>query len=85
LDSSVRQRGQEVFIPEPSPNASIETFSKRIYFIELEYLQQLIQRDGFGKIYWNYHTGEEAFVTMEVVDEGLVADFIKAGVLSFEE
>jgi hypothetical protein len=39
----------------------------------------MIQRDGFGEIFWN-DCGEEAFVTMLVIDEGLVADFIRGAV-----
>jgi hypothetical protein len=37
----------------------------------------LIQRDGFGAILLN-ECGEEAFVTMQVIDEKLIADFIQA-------
>lgn len=39
----------------------------------------MIQRDGFGMIFWN-ECGEEAFVTMEVVDQGLVDEFIRGAV-----
>jgi hypothetical protein len=39
----------------------------------------MIQRDGFGIIFWN-ECGEEAFVIMEVIDERLVADFIQGAV-----
>jgi hypothetical protein len=37
----------------------------------------LIQRDGFGAVIWN-ECGEEAFVTMQVIDEELIAGFIQA-------
>ena len=46
--------------------------------IKLEVFRQIIQRDGFGEIFWNNY-GEEAFVTMLVIDEGLVAEFIRVG------
>jgi hypothetical protein len=39
---------------------------------------ELIQRDGFGGTFWN-ETGGKAFVSIEVMDEQLVADFIRVG------
>jgi len=50
-----------------------------IYFIELESFKQLIQRDGFGAIYGNDCGEEKAFVTIEVLDKGLIAEFIRVG------
>jgi hypothetical protein len=36
----------------------------------------LVQRDRFGTIFWNEHKGE-AFVTIEVINKELIADFIQ--------
>lgn len=76
LDIIVRPSSQEVYIPEPSPGASSTVTGT--YLIKLEVFRQMIQRDGFGEIFWN-DCGEEAFVTMLVIDEGLVAEFIRVG------
>lgn len=70
----IESSGQEVFVPEPAPGAT-RAFTG-VYSIELECFRQLIQRDGFGAIIWN-ECGEEAFVTMQVIDEESIADFIK--------
>jgi hypothetical protein len=79
LGNIFKLSGQEVYVAEPSPDASSAgTYFKGIYLIELECFRQMIQRDGFGKIFWN-DCGEGAFVTMQVVDKGLVADFIRVG------
>ena len=48
--------------------------------IKLGLLRQMIQRDGFGEIFWN-ECREEVFVTMQVIDERLVADFLRGAVL----
>jgi len=77
LDIIVKPSGQEVYVPGPSPGASSTT--TRIYLIKLECFKQMIQRDGFGVIFWN-ECGEEAFVTMEVIDAGLAEDFIRGAV-----
>jgi hypothetical protein len=76
LDIIIKPSGQEVYVPGPSPDASTVTGT---YLIKLECFKQIIQRDGFGIIFWN-ECGEEAFVTMEVRDERLVADFIRGTV-----
>ncbi len=70
----IKLSGQEVLVPEPTPDAN-RTFTG-VYSIELKCFRQLVQRDGFGTIFWNEHRGE-AFVTMEVIDEELIADFIQ--------
>jgi hypothetical protein len=40
----------------------------------------MIQRNGFGIIFWNKY-GEKTFVTIEIIDERLVVDFIQGVVL----
>jgi len=75
LDIIVKPSGQEVYVPQLSPDATM-TDTKLIKF---GYFKQLIQRDGFGIIFWN-ECGDEAFVTMEVTDERLVADFVRGTV-----
>jgi hypothetical protein len=77
LDILVKPSGQEVYVPGPSPDASSTV--TRIYLIKLECFKQMIQRDGFGIIFWN-ECREEAFITIEVIDERLVADFIQGAV-----
>jgi hypothetical protein len=77
LDIIIKPSGQEVYVPGPSPGAS--STATRIYLIKLECFKQMIQRDGFGVIFWN-ECGEEAFVTMEVIDTELVEDFIRGAV-----
>ncbi len=79
LGNIVKPFGRNFYVSEPSPDASSTgTYITKIYLIELGCFRQMIQRDGFGTIFWN-DCGEEAFVTMEVTDEGLVADFIRVG------
>ena len=74
MDIIVRLSSKEVYIPEPSPGASSTVTGT--FLTKLGVFRQLIQRDGFSKIFWNDY-GEEAFVTMLVIDQGLVADFIR--------
>ena len=78
LSDIIKPSGQEIYVSEPSPGASSTVTG--IYLIELGCFGQMIQRDGFGEIFWN-DCGEGAFVTMQVIDERLVADFIRVGKL----
>jgi hypothetical protein len=78
LGNIVRQSGVEVYVGRPSPDAS-STVTKTPYLIKLECFKQMIQRDGFGEIFWN-ECGEEGCVTVQVIDAGLVADFIRGAV-----
>jgi hypothetical protein len=48
--------------------------------IKLGVFKEMIQRDRFGLIFWNEY-GDEVYVIIEVIDEGLVADFIRGIVL----
>jgi hypothetical protein len=77
LGNIIKASGREVYIDRPSPEAcSIVT---RVFLIEIGCFRQMIQRDGFGEPFWN-QCGEEAFVTMQVLDAGLIADFIQSAV-----
>lgn len=67
--------GQEVFIRSPVPDAT-NTFNDA-YSISLESFMALIQRDGFGGTFWN-ETDGKAFVSIEVMDRKLAADFFEA-------
>lgn len=78
MGNIIKPSGREVYIGGPSPATS--SIAAGIFMIELGYFKQMIQRDGFGEIFWN-ECGEEAFVTMQVIDAGLVADFIRGTVL----
>lgn len=62
-------------MPEPALDTS-RPFTA-VYSIDLRAFRQLIQRDGFGAIFWN-ENGGEAFVAIQVMDKGLIADFIQA-------
>jgi hypothetical protein len=64
----------------------VNEYKIEVYSIKLGVFRQLIQRDEFGAILWN-ECKEEAFVTMQVIDEEMIAGFIQAsqvaiGVLS---
>jgi hypothetical protein len=76
LDIIIKPSGQEVYAPGPPDASSTVT---GVHLIKLGVFRQMIQRDGFGEIYWN-ECGEDAFVTIDVVDERLVADFIQGAV-----
>lgn len=78
LGNIVKPSGQVVYVPEPSLGVSSTVTGT--YLIKLECFKQMIQRDGFGTVFWN-ECGEEAFVTMLVMDERLAADFIRGAVL----
>jgi hypothetical protein len=77
LGNIVKPSGREVYVRGPSLGDSSTVMG--LFLIKLEYFKQMIQRDGFGEVFWN-ECGEEAFVTMQVVDERLVADFIRGAV-----
>lgn len=78
LDVIVKQSGHEVYAPGPPTDAgSIVTGGAHL--IKIGVFRQMIQRDGFGEIFWN-ECGEQAFVTVGVVDKRLVADFIRGAV-----
>jgi hypothetical protein len=74
LGDIIKLSGQEVLVPKPTPDAN-RTFTG-VYLIKLKCFRQLVQRDRFGTIFWNEHRGE-TFVTIEVIDEELIADFIQ--------
>jgi hypothetical protein len=80
LSKTIKLSNQEVHQPEPSPDAG-STFTA-LFSIKLGDLCQLIQRDGFGTIFWNdSREGDDAIVSVEVVDEGLMAEFIRVGIV----
>jgi hypothetical protein len=62
-------------MPKPTLDTS-RTFTG-VYSIKLEYFRQLIQRDGFGAIFWNEYRGE-VFIVIQVMDKELIVDFIQA-------
>lgn len=76
LGDIIKPSGREVFIYSPAPDAN--RIFEGVYSINLECFMELIQRDGFGGTFWN-ETGGKAFVSIEVMDEQLVADFIRVG------
>jgi hypothetical protein len=75
LGDIIKPSGREVFIRLPAPDAN--RIFEGVYSIKLECFRELIQRDGFGGTFWN-ETGGEAFVSIEVMDEQLIADFFQA-------
>jgi hypothetical protein len=77
LDIIVKLSGQDVYVSEPSRGASSTVTG--VHLIKLGVFRQMIQRDGFGEIFWN-ECGEEVYVTMVVVDERLIADFLRGAV-----
>jgi hypothetical protein len=52
----------------------------RVYQIELGHFIEMIYRDGFGAATGYLDDVAKAFVTIEIQDERLVADFIRVGV-----
>lgn len=76
LGDIIKPSGQEVFIHSPAPDTN--RIFKGVYSINLECFMELIQRDGFGRTFWN-KTGKKAFISIKVMDEQLVADFIRVG------
>ena len=70
----IKPSGREVFIRSPAPDAN--RIFEGVYSIKLECFMELIQRDGFGGTFWN-KTGGKAFVSIEVMDEQLIADFFQ--------
>jgi hypothetical protein len=75
LGDIIKPFGREVFIPSPAPDAN--RIFEGVYSVKLEYFRELIQRDGFGRTYWNETRGK-AFVSIEVMDEKLIVDFFQA-------
>lgn len=75
MDNIIKQSGQEVYVPGPSPGAG-STVTGGAQLIKLGVFRKMIQRDGFGPIYWN-ECGGGAFVTLEVTCEALAADFVQ--------
>ena len=78
LDVIIKASGQVVYVPGSSPGASKTVTG--VHLIELGDFGQMIRKDGFGEIIWN-ECREEAYVTIVVQDERLVADFLR-GVVS---
>lgn len=75
LGDVFKPSGQEVFIRSPSPDAN--KIFEGVYSIKLQCFMELIQRDGFGGTFWNETEGK-AFVSIEVLDKQLIADFFQA-------
>ena len=63
-------------MPEPAPDPN-KTFTG-VYLIGIGCFSKLIQRDGFGAIIWTESCGE-AFVSIQVMDKGLITELIQAG------
>jgi hypothetical protein len=76
LGDIIKPSGREVFLPSPAPDAN--KIFEGVYSIKLRCFIKLIQRDGFGGTFWNETEGK-AFVSIEVLDEKLGADFIRVG------
>jgi hypothetical protein len=75
LRDIIKPSGREVFIRSPALDTN--RIFEGVYSIKLECFRELIQRDGFGGTFWN-ETGGEAFVSIEVMDKKLIADFFQA-------
>lgn len=71
----IKPSGREVFIRSPAPDAN-KTYNYA-YSLNSKSFMKLIQRDGFGGTFWN-ETNGEAFVSIEVMDQILAADFFQA-------
>jgi hypothetical protein len=67
-------------IAMPASPVDVSNTVARVYLIALEHFNEMIKRDGFGAIRWRDQE-ETAFVTIEIQDNGLVADFIRVGEL----
>jgi hypothetical protein len=60
----------------------VNGYKIKVYSIKLGCSTQLIQRDEFGAILWN-ECREEAFVTMQVIDEEMIAGYIQASQVAY--
>jgi hypothetical protein len=76
LDDIVVLFGEEILITGTAPDTGERCEDIPVGSIELECFRILIQRDGFGPVFWN-ESGEEAFASMEVIDEKLIGDFTR--------
>jgi hypothetical protein len=74
LDDIIVSFGQEIIITGTAQDTCERCEDIPVGSIELERFRELIQRDGFGTVFWN-ESGREAFVSMEVIDEKLIQDF----------
>ena len=70
----IRPVGRDVSVPDLSSNGPIDGANPSS--IKLENFKQLVQRDGFGSIFWS-ECSDGGFVSMEVVEDGLKADLVQ--------
>jgi hypothetical protein len=71
LDSTIIEYGEEINLPEPSPDTAV--IVEGFYIIKLEHFREIIEKEGFGAIYWN-ECQSEGCVTIEVLDKDVVAE-----------
>jgi hypothetical protein len=76
LDDIVVSFGQKILITGTAQDTGERCKDIPVGSIELKCFRELIQRDGFGPVFWN-ESGGEAFVSMEVIDEKLIGDFTR--------
>jgi hypothetical protein len=76
LGTIVKSSGQEVDVYD---TAGAGRTVSLLSLIKLERFMQLIQRDGFGDMLWNDY-GDNAFVSIYVLDNELIADFSQSGI-----
>jgi len=78
LDIMVKTFGKEVYISRLSLDVSSAVTG--IHLIKPGTFRQLIQRDGFGHIFWNKY-GEKVFIIMQLTNKSLVTDFLKGVII----
>lgn len=71
----IKRSSEEILIKPLAPAAG--NCLNELYTIQKDSFLKLIQRDGYGGTIWNETEGS-AFVSVEVVDEKLIADFFNA-------
>lgn len=72
--------GESVVIRSPRPDAN-KPYG--VFSVTLDRFKELLREDGFGQLFWNDNRGE-AFVSIEVRDNHLIAEFLQARVQSVE-
>jgi hypothetical protein len=69
----IRPVGRDCVVPDRSCHGLTEANPS---LIELESFKQMIQRDGFGSIFWNERE-DGGFVSVEVVEDGLETNLVQ--------
>lgn len=81
LPKSLGRKIKSLSQPTTMPNL-IERKLENPYFINFDYFKRIIQGGGFGKIYWN-EAHEHIFVTIQIVNEQQVEEFIRYGCIKY--